>query len=151
MSLPTDKQSWLDSLKPYALSAQAKWPGMRWQVCLAQAALETAWGKRVIDKSNYWGIKACLWIPGSVNVTTHEWVSGQSIELTLKFAAFNNMQEGFDAYGRLVTNSPYYSAARAADNLADYIRLLSQHWATDPQYTEKILTIIREGGLENAN
>lgn len=148
--IPQDKLNWLLSLLPYATAAQAKWPGMRASVCLAQAALETAWGKRPIGGWNLWGLKAMKWVPGSVEVVTHEYDrdTRDYIKVVQRFCAFPTAEDGFLAYGRLVTNSSYYADARGSDSLEAYVRALAKHWATDPQYAEKILWIIKEAGLE---
>ena len=142
---------WLLSLVPYAKEAEKKWPGMRWNVCVAQAALETGWGKRPIGGWNLWGMKSMKWVPGVVERVTKEWdrETREYITITAKFCAFPTPQEGFEAYGRLVNNSPYYRDARVSTSLDEYIRELGSVWATDPQYAQKIALIIKEAGLGN--
>jgi len=150
-TIPEDKLKWLFSLMPYAKSAEIKWPGMRANVCVAQAALETGWGKRKIGGWNLWGMKSMKWVPGSVDIVTKEWdrETKDFITVTAKFCAFQTPEEGFDAYGRLVNNSPYYAWARESSNLDEYIREIGEAWATDPQYAQKIALIIKEAGLGN--
>jgi len=147
--IPEDKLKWLLSLLPYATSAQEKWPGMRASVCIAQAALETAWGKRKIGGWNLWGLKAMKWVPSSVEVVTHEWDKDTRdyVKVTARFCAFATPLEGFEAYGRLVTNSPTYREARDSADPVAYVKELAKHWATDPMYAEKINWIIKEAGL----
>ena len=148
-TIPEDKLKWLRSLMPYALKAQEQYPGMRAAVCVAQAALETGWGKRPIGGWNLWGIKSMKWVPGSIEIVTHEWDTDtkEHIKITAKFCAFATPEEAFAAYGRLVNNSPSYSAARGSVDLASYVRELGRVWATDPQYAQKILLLIREAAL----
>lgn len=150
-TIPEDKLKWLLSLVPYAREAEKKWPGMRWNVCIAQAALETGWGRWPIGGWNLWGVKSMKWVPGVVERKTKEWDKDTRdyITVTAKFCAFPSPQEGFDAYGRLVTNSPSYSGARSCVDLASYVRTLGKVWATDPLYAEKIMLIIKETGIEN--
>jgi flagellum-specific peptidoglycan hydrolase FlgJ len=116
---------------------------------LAQAALETGYGRAVIGKANYWGIKKLSWISGSVAVPTHEWnpLTKQSEPAIAYFADFAGPQEAFDAYGRLVSNSPTYQDARDAGDLESYVEALAGHWASDPQYAAKVMLIIGEHNL----
>lgn len=138
----SENREWLLSLVPYAQTAKEEWSGMRVSCCLAQAALETAWGRRPIGKWNLWGIKALSWIEKSVEVPTIEVINGQRVPMRLLFAAFDTPQAAFNAYGRLVTNSHYYEKARNAASLDDYIEELSKHWATDKLYAVKVRTIV---------
>lgn len=147
--IPVDNLMWLKSLMPYAVKAEEKWNGMRAVVCVAQAALETRWGKFPIGGWNLWGMKSMEWVPGFVERTTKEWDKGIKEYITVKarFCAFPTAQEGFDAYGRLVTNSKRYALARECKEMKEYVRALAGVWATDPQYMEKVLWIIKESEI----
>jgi len=141
-------RQWIESLVPVAQQAKREWPGMRVACCLAQASLESAFGSRAIGGWNLWGIKALKWVPDSVEVPTKEWENGQLVRHLLRFAAFPTPLEGFRCYGRLVTNSPAYSNARAASDLDDYINELGKVWATDPMYAKKVRALVRQFELE---
>jgi flagellum-specific peptidoglycan hydrolase FlgJ len=144
------KVKWLQSLVPAAQRAAMKWPGMRVAVSLAQAALETGWGARPIGGWNLWGLKNLKWNPGKVLVKTKEWDKelNDFVETTAEFEDFETADEAFECYGRLVTNSPYYRAAREAVDLAGYVHELAKVWATDPQYEKKVWAVIKAAGLE---
>lgn len=131
-------------LLPYAVAAKKQWPGMRISVCLAQVALETSWGKKVIGNYNLWGIKSLSWVPGKVTIVTHEWnkTLKKMVEVGSEFSDFSTPEEAFGCYGRILTNSPYYKDARESKTLSEYIINLAKHWATDPDYSSKILAII---------
>lgn len=137
----------LQEILPFALEAKKKWPGMRVSCCLAQSALETAWGKKKIGGWNLWGIKDLSWDPGFVIVGTHEYKDGEKVPESAKFEDFPTPEEAFNAYGRLVTNSKYYKEAREAPDLDTYIAKLASRWATDPKYAEKVLSIIAKEDL----
>lgn len=138
------RSAWLRSIVPYARQARDCWPGMRVSCCLAQAAIESAWGKRAIGGWNLWGLKDLKWDPGSVDVPTHEYVDGQRVATSAAFEDFASPEQAFACYGRLVTNSPTYRAAREAPTLEAYVRALAAKWATDPQYAAKLLAIIAD-------
>lgn len=148
MKTREEKISWTLSLVPPAQRAKLIWPGMRVAVCLAQAGLESAFGESIIGKGNLWGIKSLKWIPGVIQVKTHEFVDGEFIATTQPFADFPSIEEGMMAYGRLLTNSPSYQSAREANDLEDYVAELAKHWATDPMYRKKVWTLILLAGME---
>ena len=143
-----EKLTWLWALVPDAQRAFLKWPGMRVAVCLAQAALESGWGKKPIGKGNLWGIKALKWVPSRILVDTHEWVDGKLVKSKQEFADFPSIYDGMLCYGRLVTNSPSYRLAREACDLEEYTSQLCKVWATDPFYRKKVWTLIQYAGLE---
>lgn len=147
--IPQDKLAWLQTIHEEAKVAAQTWPAMRSEVCAAQAALETNWGKKPIGGWNLWGMKSMKWVPGSVERITHEWDrdTKEYVKITAKFCAFPTLAEGCLAYGRLVNNSPSYRDARNCTDLEAYVRALGRVWATDPQYAQKVLWIIKEAGL----
>lgn len=143
------RHPWLASLAPYAEEAKKQWPGMRVSCCLAQAALETGYGRRPIGGWNLWGLKDLSWNPGKVLIWTHEWDANRKemVPVQVAFEDFATAEEAFGAYGRLVTNSPTYADAREHTDLRLYVHALAHHWATDPQYARKVWVIIEKEGL----
>lgn len=142
-----ERVAWLKTLAPYAVAAKKDWPGMRVSVCLAQAAWETGWGKKVIGGHNYWGIKDLSWNPGCVEVATHEYEGGKRVTQTAKFEDFDTPAEAFGCYGRLVNNGEHYAAARVQTTLRNYLHALACEWATDPQYEVNIWKLIQDYDL----
>jgi flagellum-specific peptidoglycan hydrolase FlgJ len=139
---------WLESLVPSAQQAKREWPGMRVACCLAQAAVESGWGEQVIGGFNLWGIKQLTWVPGVVEVDTHEWEENKLVARKARFAAFLSLNEAMGCYGRLVTNSQSYAAARAESSLDEYTAALCKVWATDPMYRKKVWAIVTVYNLE---
>ena len=118
---------------------------------LAQAALETGWGKREIvgrdgtNSHNLFGIKAGgNWKGPTVEVTTTEYIGGQPRKMIQKFRAYANEAESFADYARLMTNSPRYAKVveRAADAKAFAMGLQKAGYATDPLYGQKLGAVI---------
>lgn len=141
-------KAWLDSLAPYALQAAKAWPGMRPSVCLAQAAVESAWGAKTIGGWNLWGIKDVGWNPGHVDVPTHEWVNGKLVPCVAEFEDMATPEEGFAVYARLVTRAKPYADTWGLMDLETYVRRLARHYSTHPDYGTVLLTIIQAHGLE---
>lgn len=130
-----------------AEAAQRKWlvPS---SVTLAQWALESDYGKREpAGSNNPFGIKATAG-EAFVEANTHEVVNGQSIPVVAKFAKFANLDEAFDAHGKLLaTHSAYKTAMEKRMNADDFANALTGHYATDPAYGSKLITIMKDYGL----
>ena len=118
---------------------------------LAQAALETGWGKREIvgndgsPSHNLFGIKAGPgWTGPTVDVTTTEYLGGRPQKLVQRFRAYASEAESFADYAKLMTRSPRYAAVAAAgvDAKAFASGLQKAGYATDPAYASKLGKVI---------
>ncbi len=118
---------------------------------LAQAALETGWGKREIvgrdgtNSHNLFGIKAGgSWTGPTVEVTTTEYIGGQPRKITQSFRAYANAAESFADYAKLMKDSPRYAKVmeKASDAKAFAMGLQKAGYATDPLYGQKLGQVI---------
>jgi flagellar protein FlgJ len=125
--------------------------GIPAQFMLAQAALETGWGKREIigtdgsNSHNLFGIKAGnSWTGPTVDVATTEYIGGQPRKVVQKFRAYANEADSFADYARLMKDSPRYARVVAAGNDARGFAqgLQKAGYATDPAYAEKLAKVI---------
>ncbi|MDH3747762.1 MAG: glucosaminidase domain-containing protein [Gammaproteobacteria bacterium] len=114
---------------------------------LAQAALETGWGKHVMARRdgessfNLFGIKAGSdWSGDSVARRTLEFDGGVARHEFAQFRAYGGVGETFDDYADLLTANPRYSDVRDhGANIASFANALqSSGYATDPKYADKI-------------
>jgi flagellar protein FlgJ len=119
-------------------------------ITVAQAALESRWGNSRLSREghNYFGIKA----HGSglfLELPTIEIRAGKTVRCLARFARYDCMQTCFADRDHLIATLGCYAQARtcAADPEA-FIRALAAHWATDPEYAEKVLAIYRAHGLD---
>ncbi len=119
---------------------------------LAQAALESGWGRREIRQAdgssshNVFGIKAgSQWKGKTVEVTTTEYVNGVPEKKLQRFRAYDSYAEAFRDYASLLTGSPRYAPVVAsAANANDFARGLQKAgYATDPHYADKLIGVIR--------
>lgn len=116
---------------------------------VAQAALETGWGRRTIQRNdggsahNLFGIKATGWKGERARVGTHEYTNGVKHSETADFRAYGSPAESFADYVRLLKNNPRYQQALAAGkDIAGFARGLQKAgYATDPGYAAKISAI----------
>ncbi len=120
---------------------------------LAQAALETGWGKSVPCNANgecsfnLFGIKAgSQWSGATVNVPTLEFQDGVAVRKVERFRAYGSPADSFRDYAALIGgNSRYANARGAGDNVEAFASALQQGgYATDPNYAQKIAAVADE-------
>lgn len=127
----------------------AKELGVDARALVAQAALETGWGRRGISRgdggssNNLFGIKATGWSGDRVTTGTHEYVDGVKQSQTADFRAYASPAESFADYVRLLkTNPRYQQALQAGTNIHGFAQGLQRAgYATDPSYAAKIAAI----------
>ena len=125
------------------------WPS----VFLAQAALESGWGRSwlAVNANNYFGRK-CLAEP-CIDVWTPEYRQGiKTVELhrfqwypTITAAVHGYCQQFFRRYE---SGAPVYPELDASTP-ETFVRSIAPRYASDPRYAEKVLRIIDEWGLKS--
>jgi len=144
-------------LYPYAQQA-AKELGVEPGALLAQAALETGWGRSLIKNSdgsnsfNLFNIKADKsWQGKQARVPTLEFEQGVAQKVNAGFRSYRSYQESFQDYVNFIKNNPRYAdALKKVDDTEQYMRELQQAgYATDPKYADKVMSIY-QGNTLNA-
>lgn len=121
-------------------------------VIIAQAALESGWGRFVpADKHtgknsfNLFGIKG-EGPAGYVLHDTVEIIDGKPVSVEARFRAYHNWAESIEDHG-LYLVSGYSPVRRAADYRQAAGKLQELGYATDPEYSSKLIRIIEEHRL----
>ncbi|MBN9358521.1 MULTISPECIES: flagellar assembly peptidoglycan hydrolase FlgJ [Herbaspirillum] len=131
----------------------SKMTGIPAKFMLAQAALETGWGKKEIvtrdgrSAHNLFGIKATgNWTGKVVEATTIEYINGKPQKRVEKFRAYDSYADAFKDYANLLRSNPRYEKvlASAQDAHGFAYGLQRAGYATDPHYAEKLSRIIRQ-------
>ncbi len=141
-------QSFIHTMRPYAEKA-AKMLGVEPSLLLAQAALETGWGKKVVknaheSSNNLFNIKADpRWNGDKVTTQTLEFEDGTPVKQVAAFRAYPSYQDSFNDYVRFLNDNPrYQSALKSNQNSENFIRgIHSAGYATDPNYADKVLKV----------
>ena len=143
-------EQFVNTLLPYAEQAAEKL-GLDPRVLVAQAALETGWGKAVgklnngNSSFNLFNIKAGSQYTGNQYAkNTIEYLNGTPKLEAAKFRAYNNYQESFNDYVNLIQNSPRYQDAlrQSSDSEAYLNGIQKAGYATDPNYAEKVNRVL---------
>ena len=121
---------------------------------LAQAALESGWGKREIrgddgtQSFNLFGIKADRsWKGPVVETLTTEYVDGEPQKVRAKFRAYGSYDEAFADYAKFMTRNPRYAdVLSTGDPAAAAHGLQRAGYATDPDYGHKLVRIMQKFG-----
>ena len=150
-------KSFIESLLPYAEKA-AKALGISPQVMIAQSALETGWGQKILQTSgkqssfNLFNIKSHNnWQGESVNKVSLEVENGVDVAQRSNFRVYENLQQSFEDYTQFISNNQRYEQAlQQGDNADRYIEELQQAgYATDPQYAEKVKQIMNSSDFQS--
>lgn len=126
--------------------------GVPASVTIAQAALESDWGRSALSVKgqNYFGIKA-LSGPGPAGViymNTGEHLNGQDVTVNAGFRAYNNMEESFTDHGRFLKENDRYDVCFDTDDPKEFARRLqAAGYATDPQYAAKLIAFMDRHNL----
>lgn len=137
-------------LHPHAIEAAARL-GVEPEALLAQAALETGWGHKMIvrpdggNSHNLFGIKADPRWPGErASAVTLEYEGGIAVRRNESFRAYGSYAESFADYVDFLQSSPRYASALThGGDSRHFIEGLQQAgYATDPDYAGKINRIM---------
>lgn len=141
-----NQAEFVEQLYPHAKQAADK-AGIAPEALLAQAALETGWGQRMVPGSkqgssnNLFNIKADQRWPGDkAHVMTLEYRDGVAKKEQAAFRVYDSVQQSFDDFVQFLQEHPRYQQALAAgtDVKAFSEALQNAGYATDPRYAEKI-------------
>lgn len=147
-----DSRAFMAQHAPHARQAQAT-SGIPATFMVAQAALETGWGKHEIrfddgrTSYNLFGIRAgANWKGPVAEIWTTEFVNGTAQKVRGQFRAYGSYEESFNDYARLISQSPRY--ANAMRHLGDpqaYAAALQQAgYATAPNYASVLGSMIEK-------
>ena len=137
-----NKDEFLAAMTPVAKEVAADLD-ISHKIVLAQAALESGWGKHQ-RSNNLMGIKS-HGEEGGVDVVTHEVVNGKRVKITDSFRQYDSPEDSIRGYGAfLKANSRYRHFLRAGSENEDaqLSALQTSGYATDPKYSFKLRTIM---------
>jgi len=146
---PRAAADFLMRMKGYAADASRQ-TGIPARFLLAQAALESGWGRHEIRAAdgtrsfNVFGIKASRsWSGATVEAMTVEYAGGVARRVAQKFRAYGSYAEAFQDYAKLIGNNPRYAPLIGrADGPGFALGLQRAGYASDPQYADKLTRVL---------
>lgn len=143
-------KDFIKTLYPIAEEAASS-IGVDPRVLLAQSALETGWGRKMIampdgsNSHNLFGIKAdARWAGEQATVRTVEYRDGVAALEKDSFRSYGSYEESFKDYVKFLQENPRYQEALSQSHDANSFtqRLQDAGYATDPVYAKKIARVM---------
>ncbi len=156
--LPASAEEFVRELAPQA-SVVARQLGLSLRTVLAQAALETQWGRHMprhpdgSSSFNLFGIKAGIsWNGDRVSVPTLEYQDGVAVRRQAQFRSYRSSADSLADFADLIGNNPRYAQARGhGDDVVGYAHaLLEGGYASDPDYVSKVASIANSPVMRQA-
>ncbi|MBM7711511.1 glycoside hydrolase family 73 protein [Enterococcus xiangfangensis] len=146
-------QAFIDQLAPHAQELQQGY-GVLPSIILGQAILESNWGQSQLASQykNLFGIKASGNQP-KVSLETKEYVNEQWVTIQGDFKVYHSWDESLDDHTMLFVKGTnwdpqlYANVLTATDYKAAAQALQTAGYATDPDYANKIISVIETYNL----
>lgn len=142
----SSQQTFIKKVAPLA-QADMKKNKILASLTIAQAILESNWGNSGLTKKGnaLFGIKAgSTWKGKRLNMKTGEVYEGKPVTIDADFRAYASWEESVSDHSKLLTTAPRY---QNLIGVTDYERacflIKKAGYATDPDYTAKLVSIIK--------
>ena len=145
-NLSGNQLEFVNSIINGAISAYKKY-GVLPSLTLAQAILETGWGKSKIG-NNIFGIKAReSWTGKTKRVKTKEWENGHYKTITDTFRDYDSIEESIEDHAKLLTTKRYQAVINSKDYKEACRTVKECGYATSPTYTKSLTDLVEKYGL----
>ncbi|HEY7772379.1 MAG TPA: flagellar assembly peptidoglycan hydrolase FlgJ [Marinagarivorans sp.] len=150
--LPKTPQEFTEKLLPVAKRV-AKTLGLDPLMMIAQAALETGWGKHMVkdgnggSANNLFNIKAdSRWQGESVKTKTLEFREGIAVRESARFRRYESIEKSVQDFVDFIQQNPRYQNAlqHSQDGHRFIDALQGAGYATDPHYADKIKAVYQK-------
>lgn len=144
-----NRQEFIERIAPGAIATYKKY-GVFPSLTIAQAILESGWGESVKGNALF-GIK---WYEGCgydyQTFRTWEHIDGQDISMDDRFRKYDSWEQSIEDHGLFFVVNPRYKPVLEAKNYIDACYQISKcGYATDPSYTQQLISIIEGYNLMN--
>lgn len=147
-AIAADSSGFIQSVKAAAISAASAAGMKNPKLIVAQAALESGWGKKAIGGTNLWGHVATQdWANkgGKFSFeTTHEYVGGQKVPAVRPFRVYDSLQQAFVGHINVLKNFPGALEADTPQKFGAAMVDGKKKYATDPNYKSLIEQVYKK-------
>jgi flagellum-specific peptidoglycan hydrolase FlgJ len=143
-------QDFINAIAPAARTSAAttKIPA---SFVVAEGALESGWGtsQLALQAFNLFGVKAdSSWHGPTFDLDTGEFVNGQRVTVPATWRKYGSWLEAIQDHAAFLLDNPRYQPAFAYTNGSTFaIAIAAAGYATDPQYGQKLASIIKTHNL----
>lgn len=137
------QETFINKIAPHAIEAM-KDHGILASLTIAQAILESSWGKASIG-NNIFGIKAnTAWKGKTKIVKTHEYIKGIKTAVDAMFRDYESIEDSIKDHTSLFVRLDRYKAIIGEkDYKLACVFVQKAGYATDPTYSEKLVSLIQ--------
>lgn len=146
------RKQFIEAIAPYAIEDMRK-TQVPASLTIAQAILESADGNSTlaIQANNLFGIKG-KGTAGSIRLATKEYRNGEWLTIHTDFRKYNNWGESIKDHSDLFLNGVswnrnLYRGVIGTDGISASREVAKAGYATDPDYAEKLISIIQSNNL----
>lgn len=142
----------INAVKEGAIASQKK-HGVLASITIAQAILESGWGKSnlTLECNNLFGVKAIGgWRGAKKSYPTYEYYNGRKTLINDYFRVYNSYAESIEDHALfLVNNSRYrqHGFFNAKDYIGQANALQRAGYATAPNYAQQLISLVRQYNL----
>jgi len=137
------RQKFINKILPAVLACQEKHK-IKASVTLAQAILESGWGRASIG-NNIFGIKASKKWTGKVKtVVTHEYINGKKVTMSDNFRDYDSIEDSIYDHAKLLLLPRYKPVLEAPDWLRACQALQKCGYSTSPVYAKSLGSLIQQ-------
>ena len=137
----TKKDNFINGIMPYVLTAKKQHLDNKIlpSVIIAQAALESGWN---LEAKTLFGIKG-----DGVSLVTTEYIDGIKKIVTDSFVIYKDIAEAIEGYFNLLSTERYTNVRTSDNYIGQSLELYACSYATDPNYSVKLVNIIETNKL----
>jgi len=142
------RQEFIEKLRNHAIKGWHQYKILP-SLTIAQAILETGWGKSSLG-NNLFGIKADAgWTGKKQLATTNEHVGGKTITIQAWFRDYDSIYGSLEDRYKFLQAKRYAKIVGEKDYQTASIEIQKAGYATDPQYSSKLIKVIEQNNLQN--
>lgn len=145
MSVQITQTEFIKKIAPIAVDG-----GKKHRVCpsmtMAQAILESGWGKHCIGGYALFGVKG-----DGASVTTKEFLNGKWVTIKDSFETYSSYEDSFAGYYNFLERNPRYTKAGIFGDFnyrSACQKMQKAGYATAPQYAAKLIQLIEQYHLD---
>lgn len=144
----TEQENFIELIGSNAIKYNEKYGIKCVSVVIAQAILESGWGKTSLARkyNNYFGLKCgSSWKGKSVNLATkEEYTQGTYTDIRANFRVYDSVEEGVKGYFDFINTSRYKNLKGVTDYKTYIKNLKKDGYATSSSYVDNLTKLVKQ-------